>query len=139
MELAAALAALLILPLLAACSSSSSSSATATPSVCDQKDAVQQSLTDLANTDVVNTGTDGLTAAIDNVKTDLDQLKTSAQADLQPQIDSLENAASDAKDTLSNLGNDASVNQKIDAVQQAITGVVSASNDLVDNLQSKCP
>ena len=43
----------------------------------------------------------------------------------------------DARDTLSNL-DDASLNERIDAVQAAVTGIATAAADLTTALDSEC-
>ena len=59
-------------PLLAACSDDDDDGdATSTPDVCEQSEAVRQSVEDLASLDVIASGTDGLNAAVDNVRTEV--------------------------------------------------------------------
>ena len=131
----AAGAALLLVLTAAACSDDDE------PSVCDREEALEQSVQELRDLDVVATGTDGLNAAIDNVKTDADALKEAVRADLEPEVDALESAVSDAEDTLSGIDGDATLNEKIDDVQAAFTGVATASADLKGALQEEgdCP
>jgi len=130
----AAGAALLLVLTAAACSDDDE------PSVCDREKALEQSVQELRDLDVVATGTDGLNAAIDNVKTDADGLKEAVRADLEPEVDALESAVSDAQDTLSGIDGDATLNEKIDDVQKAFTGVATASADLKGALQEEdCP
>ena len=114
----------------AACSGDDNSDATPTPSVCDEKDALQQSVEDLTSLDVIASGTDGLTTAVDNVKTNLDNLKTTASDSVQPQVEALQTAIEDAQNTLSNINSDAKLSEKIADVETAFTGISTAAADL---------
>jgi len=112
--------------------------ASATPSVCDQKDAVDTAVADLTDIDVSAEGTDALNASIANVQSEVDELKEVVSEDVQDEADALDTALSDADDILSGIEDDATLNEKIDDVQTAITGVVDASEDLATALQNEC-
>ena len=112
--------------------------ATPTPSVCDQSEALEQSVTDLTEINVVSEGTDALNAAVANVKTELGDLKTTVSSDVADEVDDMETAVSDAEDTLSGIDNDATLNEKIDDVQSAFTGVATAAAALKDALSQEC-
>ncbi|MFB3111568.1 MAG: hypothetical protein ACE10G_05995, partial [Gemmatimonadales bacterium] len=61
----------------AACSdddSNGDANGTAAPSVCDQADNLQQSVDELAQLDVIAAGTNGLTAAMEQVRSDAESL-----------------------------------------------------------------
>lgn len=112
---------------------------TATPSVCDQKDALDQSVEDLENLDVTAEGTNGLTAAVEAVAADLEALAETASAEIEPEVEDLQTAVSDAEETLSGIPDDATLNEQIDAVQEAFTEVGTAAAALDDSLQADCP
>ncbi len=114
------------------------SSATPTPSVCDAEEALDQAVTNLADLDVVSEGTNALNAAVADVKTELGDLKTAVGSDVADEVDALDTAVSDAEETLSGIDNDATLNEKIDAVQSAFTGVATAAADLKDALSQEC-
>jgi predicted nucleic acid-binding Zn-ribbon protein len=109
-----------------------------TPSVCDQKDAVESAVTDLADIDVLAEGTDALNENVANVKTELADLKSIVSDDVQPEVEAMETAVSDAEDILADIGDDATLNEKIDDVQTALTGIVTASDNLATALDSEC-
>jgi hypothetical protein len=132
-------AAIGLLTVMAACSDDDDGDTTPTPSVCDQKDAVETAVTDLADIDVLSEGTDALNDNVANVKTELADLKTVASEDVQPEVDALDAAISDAEETLSTIGDDATLNEKIDDVQAALTGIATASQDLATALDNDCP
>ena len=112
--------------------------ATPTPSVCDQKDALEQSLQDLATLNIISEGTSGLTAAVDNVRTDLVALKDTVSADIAPEVQALQTAVDDAKETLSNIDSDAALSRRIADVETALTGIATASADLRAALDNEC-
>jgi hypothetical protein len=127
-----------ILAITAACNNDddddTDASTSATASVCDQVDAVDSAVTDLTDIDVLAEGTDALNASVANVQSELDQLKTVVSDDVQDEVDALDTALSDADDLLSGIGDDATLNEKIDDVQAAFTGVATASAALVTAL-----
>ena len=112
--------------------------ATPTPSVCDQADAVRQSVEGLANLDVIASGTDGLTAAVDDVRTELQALRQTASDEIRPEVEALETAVEDGQETLSNIDSDAKLSEKIADVETALGGIAIAAADLADALNNEC-
>jgi signal transduction protein with GAF and PtsI domain len=106
--------------------------------VCDQKDAVASAVADLADIDVLAEGTDALNASVENVKTELSDLKAAVSDDAKDEVEDLETAVSDAEETLSGITDDSTLNQRIDAVQSALTGIATASTALVSALENEC-
>jgi predicted nucleic acid-binding Zn-ribbon protein len=106
--------------------------------VCDQKDALEAAVDDLANLDVLAEGTNALDASVENVKTELDDLKTAVGDEVADEVDAMETAVEDADDTLSGISDDATLNEKIDDVQSAVTGVATAADSLVTALEADC-
>jgi gas vesicle protein len=106
--------------------------------VCDQKDAVASAVADLADIDVLEEGTDALNANVENVKTELSDLKETVSEDAQDEVEDLETAVTDAEETLSGITDDSTLNQRIDAVQSALTGIATASTALVSALENEC-
>jgi hypothetical protein len=113
---------------------------TASPavSVCAQKDAVDAAVSDLTNVDVRAEGTNALKESVDNLKTEVDGLKSSVSSDVKDEVDGLDKAVSDAQDTLSGINDDSTLNQRIDAVQSALTGIATASTALLSALDKEC-
>jgi DNA repair ATPase RecN len=137
-----------LLALAAACSDddektsggSTTQAKTASPaaSVCAQKDAVDAAVSDLTNVDVRAEGTNALKESVDNLKTEVDDLKNSVSSDVKDEVDGLDKAVSDAQDTLSGINDDSTLNQRIDAVQSALTGISTASTALLSALDKEC-
>ncbi|MCI0833036.1 MAG: hypothetical protein J4N72_10390, partial [Chloroflexi bacterium] len=76
----------------AACGDDDDSSDTggaSTPSVCDQRDSLNQSVNDLTELDVIAGGTDSLNAAVDRVESDLDSLAATTSSEVQAEVDDL--------------------------------------------------
>ena len=117
---------------------SPAASGSAAASVCDQKDAVEEAVTDLTNVDVRAEGTNALKASVEDLKTQVDDLKSAVSSDVQDEVDGLDKAVSDAQDTLSTINDDSTLNQRIDAVQSALTGIATASTALLSALDQKC-
>jgi hypothetical protein len=91
--------------------------ATATPGVCQQKEELKSSLTDLADLNVVASGTDALHESVDKVKSETEDMKKVASADVQDEVDALDSAVGSAEDTLNDINSSDSLNEKIDQVQ----------------------
>ena len=123
---------------IAGCSDDDDSNATPTPSVCDQAETLQSSVAELASLDVISSGTSGLTAAVDQVKTDAEALKQTTSDAIAPDVDALQTAIDDAKETLSNIDSAASLSARIADVETALTGIATAAADLKDSIDSEC-
>lgn len=113
-------------------SSSASASASATGTeVCAARDDLKKSIDDLKSYDVVKNGTSGLQSAITDVQTNLDAVKSSAGADVQPQVTSLQDALNDLTTAISN--------GSVTAAVTAAAGVVTNGQALLTSLQDlKC-
>jgi hypothetical protein len=112
--------------------------ATPTPSVCDQAATLQSSVQALASLNVISAGTSGLTAAVDQVKSDAEALKTTASDAIAPDVEALQTAIDDATDTLSNIDSDASLSARIADVETALTGIATAAADLKGSIDTEC-
>lgn len=126
---------------LAGCSSdsgSTSSSTTAKQSVCSDKDALQQSVDDLGKPSVVSGGKSSVTAALDKVQDNLDALRKSAKASLQPQIDAVNASVDQLKTAVKNFGS-GNLSSNISKAGDAISNVVKRSGDLASALADQCP
>ena len=138
---------------LVACSSSSSKSSSSTTSTtkskststtsggsstCAAKTDLQKSVQALKDPSLLLQGKDAITAAVDDVKTNLDALAADAKSDVQPEVDAVKSAISDLETAVGNLGN-GSVSANLEAVGTAIAKVGSTSADLVNALESECP
>lgn len=128
---------LLALGVFAACGDDDDS-ATPTPSVCDDADALRESVESLTELDVVATGTDGLKAAIDEVLADVEALAGSASDLLAPDVDTLQQAVEDGRDTLSDIPDDATLVDRLTAVTAALTDISSAWTGLQETLSGEC-
>ena len=121
--------------LAAACSDDDDSDSTPTPSVCDQANALEQSVNELTQLDVAAVGSDGLDAAIDQVKSDGEALAATTATDVSAETTALTNAIEQADETFSSL-DEASLLGSIADVTLAIAGVATATDNLVNALSS---
>ena len=71
--------------------SDSSSSTTTTPkeAVCADKDELKKSVQSLTDSDTLSGGKSSIESALKKVQKNLDALKSSAKADLQPKVDAV--------------------------------------------------
>ncbi len=123
----------------AACSDGDgNSNGTAPPSVCDQADNLQQSVDELAQLDVIAAGTNGLNAAIDQVKVDVESLTVLVGADVADEAAVLTDAIDQADETFSTLEDQESLLAATAEVGLVIAQVATAADDLVRALSFEC-
>lgn len=126
----------------ASCSGSAASpaaSAAATPAaatpaasqaagdVCADVAALQTSIDDLKALDVTQTGTDGLQAAIDKVKTGAFALKASAGSKIGPAVDALLASLDGLKTAIQGVGPSPAAGAAADAIRASIAEVGTAA------------
>jgi hypothetical protein len=105
-------------------------SPTGSEQLCADRDAFKSSIEDLKNVDVVKSGTSGLQAAVDKVKTSLQSLRTSAAGEAKDQIQAVEDSLKELESAISNVSSGGEA-----AVVTAAAKVVSSGNALVQSLQ----
>ena len=126
--------------LLASCSddSESSSETTAAPTTteaptttvadtCADAEALQSSVAALEDIDVVAEGTNGLTAAVDQVKTDLEAFGASASEELQPDVEALQTGVDSLEAAIDGFDTDGAA-----PVVAAVTTVGESATALID-------
>ena len=74
--------------------------------VCADRDELASSVEALQDVDVVAEGTNGVETAIADVKDDLDTLRTSAGAELQPQVEAVQDAIDELETAVEGLDSD---------------------------------
>ena len=105
-------------------------SPTGSEQLCADYDAFKSSIEDLKNVDIVKSGTSGLQAAVDKVKTSLQSLRTSAADEAKDQIQAVEDSLKDLETAISNVSSGGEA-----AVVTAAATVVSSGSALVQSLQ----
>jgi predicted nucleic acid-binding Zn-ribbon protein len=117
------------------------SASTGTPeaaTVCEQADSVQQAVEALSEVQIAEEGTNALNAAVADIKTETDELKETASAEVEDEVQALSDSIDEAEEILSGIDDDATLNERIDDVQSAVTGVVTAAAGLPDALSEEC-
>lgn len=105
--------------------------------ICQARDQLKTSITDLTNTQVVAEGTNAIKAAIGQVQTALDAVKAAAKDDYRAQVTAVQTALQDLQTAVANLGSgDAADNLR--AVSQAITATGAAAATLFTQLKTSC-
>ena len=121
--------------------SSASGSPEGGQAVCDDAEALRTAVDDLRALDPVAVGTDGLTAAVEDVRTAGSALRESAGSELAPRVTALETALEGLATTLQgmpqgSIGSGATA----DAIRSAISDVETAATDLRTELATTaCP
>ena len=108
-----------------------------TPSVCDQRDNLNESVNDLAGLDVISGGTDSLNAAIERVESDVESLAAVTSSEVQAEVDDLNAAIERADETFSDL-DDESLLAATAQVALTIADVAIAGEALVTALAVEC-
>ena len=104
----AAVAAMFVLTTtgIAACGGDDDDSASSSPSLCDDSQALQSSVQDLKDVNVVENGTSSLQSAVTKVKDDADTLVTAAKDEFKPEVDDLTSALSTLATSIGNIVSD---------------------------------
>jgi hypothetical protein len=108
--------------------------------VCDDAEALRTAVDDLRALDIVAVGTDGLNAALDDVRTAGSALRESAGSELAPSVTALETALAGLATTVQqapqgSIGSGATA----DAIRGAISNVETAATELRTQLSTACP
>ncbi len=127
---------------LAACGSDGSKSTTPTTqspqdAYCQAGTKLRTDVKALGNLDLVAEGTNGLTAAVDAVKSDITQLRDAASSATSAPIDELETSIDELSTTVSSLSGGISASSLPD-LKTAITNVASSATAVYDTLKD-CP
>lgn len=131
---------------LAACGSSDSSAGAAassspTPSeaaACADVATLETSLASLKDVNLQQDGVDGLTSAIQQVKTDLDAAASSVSSALQPQVQAV-SAAFDALQSATSGLSASTLRSQAPAISAALQQVATATSDLASSASQSCP
>ena len=112
--------------------SSASTTATTDP-VCADAQALQSSVANLKDVDLVAEGTNGATAAVSAVKDDFAAVKESAGDKLQPQVQDVQDAIDKMETAVDNIDSDGAA-----AALEAVSKVASSASTLVGSLEDGC-
>ena len=104
--------------------------ATGSGDVCADREALRSSIDALRDVDLVAQGTDGVRAAVADVKDDLAALRESAGDELRPEVEAVQDALEDLETAAGDLGSGGAR-----AAITAVGDVVSSSQTLLDSLQ----
>ena len=127
-----------LLALAVACGDDDDDGGSEDVSVCDQRTEVEESVRALTDPGLITSGTDEINAAIEAVRGDLSGLREAASAEIEPEVEALQTAVDEGRDTLSEIDDESSLNEQIDAIQAALTGIVDAAGGLTTALDSEC-
>jgi hypothetical protein len=101
---------------------------------CTARDELQTAISDLSNVDVVRNGTSAITDALTNIKNALAEVRSTAAADVQPQVDAFQQSLDELQTA---LGGGAS---QIAAIARSVRQVASTGGTLLTSLRSlQCP
>jgi hypothetical protein len=117
-----------------ASTSGTSSAGTSNAALCSARDQLKTSIQGLTSVDLVKNGTSGLQQAVDDVKTNLATVKSSASSELKPQVTALETSLQQLQTALSDTGS-----AGVAGVVSAAKGVAQSGSALVTSLDNlKC-
>ena len=97
---------------------------------CADRDALRSSVAALTEVDVVAEGTNGLTAAVDTVKGDLEKVKASAGSVVEPQVQAVQDAIAATEAGLANLGDGGAAE-----VATALSDLSAATTTLLTSIE----
>ena len=76
----------------------------ASAELCPARDDLRASISGLADVDVVRNGTSAITDALGQIRDDLDAVRSTAGADVQPQVDAFQQAVDELQTALGGSG-----------------------------------
>jgi hypothetical protein len=97
--------------------------------LCEDREAVRDSIESLTDVDVIAEGTSGIEEALADVEASLDALGDSASDELQPEVDELRSALDELETALEDAGSDG-----VSEVASAAQDVVTAGETLLQRL-----
>lgn len=111
----------------------------AVPAVCEDAAAFRASIATLTGLRLVEVGTSGVRAAVDDVKTSAEALLVSGRDLIGPPVTNLLAAVSALQATLTGLGDQPSLGAGLTAVRTAIAEIRSAADEVEAVLETSCP
>ena len=102
----------------------------ASQDACADRDALRSSVAALADVDVVAEGTNGLTAAVDVVTSDLEKVRASAGSEFEPQVQAVQDAIAATEAGLQNVGEGGAAE-----VATALSDLSTATTNLLTSLE----
>jgi hypothetical protein len=101
---------------------------------CAARDELQTAISDLSNIDVVRNGTSAITDALTRIQTALGEVRSTAAADVQPQIEAFQQSLDQLQTA---LGGGAS---QVTAIVRGIRDVGTTGSTLLTSLRNlRCP
>ena len=99
--------------------------------VCADREALRTSVDALTNVDVVAEGTNGVTAAVSDVKDDLAALRSSAGAELEPQVQAVQDASTKLETAVAEIDSGGAA-----AAVTAVPSLTDSAGTLLDSLEA---
>ncbi len=99
--------------------------------LCEARDQLRSSVEALTSVDVVKNGTSSISAAIDEVKTNLEAVKSAASDELKPEVDDFTSKLQDLQDAVGNAGSGG-----VSEIASAVTAAFRSGQTLVTSLQN---
>ena len=112
--------------------------APATNAFCDSLGQLREAVDNLIDRDTITGGVDGLTQAVNDVRTALENVRSSGGEEYSEQIDRVENALSAVQDLIDSIQGGASTASVAAQLAAAALEVVAALNALQDAAQRGC-
>lgn len=106
--------------------------------VCDQRAAVERSFQNLSQVNVVTDGTDALRSAVDDVKTQVDELAKVAKDQFGDQIQAMRTALGDLGSAIASLPQAGSLSEASANFASPLSEVSAAVDDLKSALANAC-
>jgi len=101
---------------------------------CAARDQLQTAISDLSNVDIVRNGTSAVTEALTKIADALDEVRSTAGADVQPQVDAFQQSLDQLQTALGGGVSQAG------AIVTAVRNVVSTGGTLLTSLRNlRCP
>ena len=97
---------------------------------CAARDELQAAISDLSNVDVIRNGTSAITDAVTRIKDALGEVRSTAGADVQPQVEAFQQSLDQLQTAL------AGGTSQVPAIVRSISDVVSTGTTLLTSLRN---
>jgi hypothetical protein len=103
--------------------------------VCQSFQQFKSELQDLAKPATFTGGKDSIESAINHLKSDVDNLKSSLKSDDKPKLDAFQNSLTQLQDAVSKMSGISGITDAVSAGK----GVATTGGALLDALKAGCP
>ena len=109
-----------------------------TSAMCEAKDDLDDNIDKLENVDLADTSINDVTSDLDDLKTSLSDLNSAAKDDLKPQVDDMTSSLEALQSAITDLGSSGSLSDAGTAIMESLEQVQTAAEALKTAAKDAC-